>query len=155
MNDLLYFILNGGGWALKPILEKISVDKIGFYYFSFFRYIVSGLIAVPFVVHHYSKNGLPKSYKNKPTLFTRDVLIWGTIVSFIAIAAIMANYYLLEKYNASYVTPIAEGILLIFSTIFSVLILGEKVTKQMIIGILFILIGVFFIYCKQVNIKIM
>ena len=27
MNDLFIFALNGGGWALKPILEKISVDK--------------------------------------------------------------------------------------------------------------------------------
>tara|TARA_B100001540_G_C15518809_1_gene511514 strand:- start:60 stop:527 length:468 start_codon:yes stop_codon:yes gene_type:complete len=155
MNDLLYFILNGGGWALKPILEKMSVDKIGFFYFSFFRYLVSGIIAIPFILYYYNKNGLPKSYKNKPLLFTKDVFIWGAIVSVIAIAAIMANYYLLEKYNASYVTPIAEGILLIFSTLFSVLFLGEKVTRQMILGIFFIITGVFFIYCKQMNINIL
>ena len=155
MSDILYFILNGGGWALKPILEKMSVDKIGFFYFSFFRYLISGIIAIPFIFYQYQKHGLPKSYKNKPLLFTKDVLFWGAIVSVIAIIAIMANYYLLEKYDASYVTPIAEGILLIFSTIFSVMFLGEKVTRQMVLGIFLIITGVFFIYCKQMNINIL
>ena len=155
MSDILYFILNGGGWALKPILEKMSVDKIGFFYFSFFRYLVSGIIAIPFIYYQYQKYGLPKGYKNKPILFTQDVMFWGAIVSIIAIAAIMANYYLLEKYDASYVTPIAEGILLIFSTIFSVMFLGEKVTRQMVLGIFLIITGVFFIYCKQMNINIL
>ena len=155
MSDILYFILNGGGWALKPILEKMSVDKIGFFYFSFFRYLVSGIIAIPFIYYQYQKHGLPKGYKNKPILFTQDVMFWGAIVSIIAIAAIMANYYLLEKYDASYVTPIAEGILLIFSTIFSVMFLGEKVTRQMVLGIFLIITGVFFIYCKQMNINIL
>ena len=83
------------------------------------------------------------------------MLFWGAIVSVIAIIAIMANYYLLEKYDASYVTPIAEGILLIFSTIFSVMFLGEKVTRQMVLGIFLIITGVFFIYCKQMNINIL
>ena len=41
MSDILLFSLNGGGWALKPILEKISVDKIGHYYFTFIRYFIS------------------------------------------------------------------------------------------------------------------
>ena len=62
MSDILYFILNGGGWALKPILEKMSVDKIGFFYFSFFRYLVSGIIAIPFIYYQYQKHGLPKGH---------------------------------------------------------------------------------------------
>jgi len=151
MNDLLLFALNGGGWALKPILEKISVDKIGHYYFSFFRYFISGIIAIPFLIQHYYFNGFPKIYKNNSKLFVKDVVIWGTIVSIVAIAAIMANYYLLEKYDSSFVTPIAEATLLIFNAIFSVVLLGEKVTTDMIVGLVFILLGIFFIYKKHIN----
>ena len=102
MNDLLLFAINGGGWALKPILEKISVDKLGHYYFSFLRYFISGIIAIPFLIQHYYFNGFPKVYKNDAKLFFKDVVIWGTIVSVVAIAAIMANYYLLEKYYSTY-----------------------------------------------------
>jgi uncharacterized membrane protein len=151
MNDLFIFALNGGGWALKPILEKISVDKLGHYYFSFLRYVISGIIAIPFLIHHYYFNGFPKVYKNNSKLFFKDVVIWGTIVSVIAIAAIMANYYLLEKYDSSFVTPIAEGILLIFNALFSVWILGEKFTTDMGIGISFIIMGILFIYRKKLK----
>jgi uncharacterized membrane protein len=152
MNDLFIFALNGGGWALKPILEKISVDKLGHYYFSFLRYVISGIIAIPFLIHHYYFNGFPKVYKNDSKLFFKDVVIWGTIVSVIAIAAIMANYYLLEKYDSSFVTPIAEGILLIFNALFSVWILGEKFTTDMGIGLSFIIMGILFIYRQKLKI---
>ena len=151
MKEFLLFALNGGGWALKPILEKISVDKIGHYYFSFFRYFISGIIAIPFLIQHYYFNGFPKIYKNNGKLFFKDVVIWGTIVSVVAIAAIMANYYLLEKYDAAFVTPIAESVLLIFNAIFSVVLLGETITKDMVIGLVFILLGIFFIYKKHIN----
>jgi len=152
MYDLLLFALNGGGWALKPILEKISVDKIGHYYFTFFRYFISGVIAIPFILQHYYFNGFPKLYKNNGKLFFKDVVVWGTIVSIVAIAAIMANYYLLEKYGPAFVTPIAESVLLIFNAIFSVCLLGEKMTIDMLVGLGFILLGIFFIYRKHLNI---
>ena len=152
MNDLFIFALNGGGWALKPILEKISVDKLGHYYFSFLRYLISGIIAIPFLLHNYYYNGFPKVYKNDAKLFFKDVVIWGTVVSVVAIAAIMANYYLLEKYDSSFVTPIAESVLLIFNAIFGVLILGEKFTTDMGIGLGFIILGIVFIYRQKLKI---
>ena len=152
MSDILLFSLNGGGWALKPILEKISVDKLGHYYFSFLRYLISGIIAIPFLIHHYYYNGFPKVYKNDSKLFFKDVVIWGTIVSVVAIAAIMANYYLLEKYDSSFVTPIAESVLLIFNALFSVWILGEKFTTDMGIGLGFIILGIVFIYRQKLKI---
>ena len=149
LNDLLLFSINGGGWALKPIFEKISVDKMGYFYFTFIRYLVSGIIAIPFIMYQYNKHGIPKKYKNNEKAFLYDIIVWGSIVSFVAIAAIGANYYLLEKYNSNYVTPIAEGVLLIFNAIFSCIILGEKITMDMIIGLILIILGIFFFYRKQ------
>jgi uncharacterized membrane protein len=151
MSDLLLFTINGGGWALKPILEKISVDKIGPYYFSFLRYVISGIIAIPFLLYHYKHNGFPIIYQNDAGLFFKDVIIWGTLVSVIAIVAIMANYYLLEKYGSSIVTPIAEAVLLIFNSIFAVWILGEEFTTDIGIGLVCIILGIFFIYKKKLQ----
>ncbi len=146
MSDLVLFAIKGGGWAVMPILEKISVDKLGPYYFTFLRYLISGIIAIPFLIYHYKYNGFPKVYKNDANLFLKDVVIWGTIVSVIAIAAIMANYYLLEKYGPSMVTPIAEAVLLIFNAIFAVWILGEEFTTDIAIGLGCIILGILFIY---------
>ena len=64
LNDIMLFAINGGGWALKPILEKISVDKMGYFYFTFIRYFVSGIIALPFMFYQYQVNGIPKKYNN-------------------------------------------------------------------------------------------
>ena len=72
-------------------------------------------------------------------------------MSVIAIAAIMANYYLLEKYDSAFVTPIAESVLLIFNAIFSVWILGEKFTTDMVIGVGFIIAGIIFIYREKLK----
>ena len=154
LNDILLFSINGGGWALKPILEKISVDKMGYFYFTFIRYFVSGIIALPFMFYQYYTNGVPKKYNNNTQAFVQDIVVWGSIVSAIAIAAIMANYYLLEKYNSSFVTPIAEGVLLIFNAIFSVLILGEKITKNTVLGLGAIILGIFLIYCDYFKITL-
>ena len=151
MKDLLLFAINGGGWALKPILEKGAVDKLGHYYFTFLRYLISGIISIPFLIQHYYFNGFPKKYKKDSKLFLKDVVIWGGIVSVIAMIAIMANYYLLEKYDASFVTPIAESALLIFNAIFSVVLLGEKITMDMMTGIGLIIAGIMFIYRKQMK----
>ena len=60
LNDIILFAINGGGWALKPILEKISVDKMGYFYFTFIRYFVSGIIALPIYVLSISRQWYSK-----------------------------------------------------------------------------------------------
>ena len=69
MKDFLLFAINGGGWALKPILEKGAVDKLGHYYFTFLRYLISGIIAIPFLIQHYYFNGFPKNIKKIANYF--------------------------------------------------------------------------------------
>ena len=132
--------------AINSTCFREYTKQIAGKYFLFLRYFISGIIAIPFLIHHYYFNGFPKVYKNDAKLFFKDVVIWGTIVSVVAIAAIMANYYLLEKYDSSFVTPIAEAILLIFNALFSVWILGEKFTTDMGIGLGCIILGILFIY---------
>ena len=101
--------------------------------------------------HHFYVSNYTKSFEKSAKLFFKDVVIWGTIVSVVAIAAIMANYYLLEKYDSAFVTPIAESVLLIFNAIFSVWILGEEFTSDMGIGLGCIVLGIFFIYREKLK----
>ena len=53
MLDILLFLINGGAWALKPILEKLSVDSIGYFDFVFIRYFFCGVIALFVLVFNY------------------------------------------------------------------------------------------------------
>ena len=76
----------------------------------------------------------------------------GLAVCVVAMTAALVNYKLLERYNASFVTPIVEAVILIMNAGLSVWLLGETVTIDMIIGIFFIIVGIVFIYREKMKI---
>ena len=76
----------------------------------------------------------------------------GFAVCVVAMLAALANYKLLETYDASFVTPIVEAIILLMNAGLSVWLLGEKVTSDMLIGIFFIIVGIVFIYREKMKI---
>ena len=148
MLDILLFLINGGGWAIKPILEKISVDSIGYFDFVFIRYLFCGLIALFVLLLSYYQGRRLKLLKNSKLTLPQTIGA-GMLVCVVAMTAALANYYLLQKYDSSFVTPIVEAVILILNAILSVVLLGETVTTDMIIGIFFILTGITFIYREK------
>ena len=143
--DILAVAVNSVGWGVKPILEKISVDKVGHTNFGYIRYIITGLIALPLLVVNIYKNGMGKAYKSNPNYF-QDCIKWGFIVSVVGLVSIMANYYLLSKYDVSYIAPLVEGALLVMNALFGIIILKEKITWQIIVGIITITLGTCILY---------
>ena len=145
MLDSLAILINSVGWGIKPVLEKISVKKIGHTNFSYIRYIITGIIALPLLIYNIQANGIGKKFEKNPN-YIKDSLIWGTIVALVSLAAIKANYYLLSKYDVSYIAPIVEGALLVMNAIFGIIFLKEKITTQAILGIGTIIAGTFILY---------
>ena len=145
MLDTLAILVNSVGWGIKPVLEKISVNKIGHTNFSYIRYIITGIIALPLLIYNIQANGGGKKFKSNPN-YTQDVMIWGTIVAVVSLAAIKANYYLLSRYDVSYIAPIVEGALLVMNAVFGIIFLKEKITTQAIMGIATIIAGTFILY---------
>ena len=143
MLDSLAILINSVGWGIKPVLEKISVKKIGHSNFSYIRYIITGIIALPLLIYN-----IKTSKKNKfnDPVYLQDAIKWGLIVSLVALAAIKANYYLLSRYDVSYIAPIFEGALLVMNAIFGIIFLKEKITTQAILGIGTIIAGTFILY---------
>ena len=150
MIDIILFLINGGAWAIKPVLEKLSVDSIGYYDFVFIRYFFCGLIAL-FVLGLNYFNGKKLELLNSSKLTIPQTIGTGMLVCIVAMIAALANYNLLQKYDSSFVTPIVEAIILIMNAVLSVIILGERVTTDMIIGIFFILTGIVFIYREKIK----
>ena len=60
---------------------------------------------------------------------------------------IWQTFKLFDKHNS-------EGVLLIFNAIFSVIILGEKITKNTVLGLGAIILGIFLIYCDYFKITL-
>lgn len=145
MLDTLAILVNSVGWGIKPVLEKISVDKIGHNNFSYIRYVITGAIALPLLIYNIQTNGIGKKFEKNPN-YLKDSLIWGTIVALVSLAAIKANYYLLSKYDVSYIAPLVEGALLVMNAVFGIIFLKEKITMQAIMGIGIIIAGTFVLY---------
>lgn len=143
MLDSLAILINSVGWGIKPVLEKISVKKIGHSNFSYIRYIITGIIALPLLIYNIQTSN--KNKFNDPA-YLQDAIKWGLIVSLVALAAIKANYYLLSRYDVSYIAPIVEGALLVMNAIFGIIFLKEKITTQAIMGIATIIAGTFILY---------
>lgn len=57
--------------------------------------------------------------------------------------------YILQLFNLTYISPIAYGITYIFITIFSYIILKESVTREQIVGVIFIVVGIFIANFKK------
>ena len=64
----------------------------------------------------------------------------------VALVSIISNYYLLSKYDVSYIAPIVEGALLVMNALFGIIFLKEKITTQAIAGIGTIIVGTFILY---------
>jgi len=141
--DSLAILINSVGWGIKPVLEKISVKKIGHSNFSYIRYIITGIIALPLLIYNIKTSN--KNKFNDPA-YLQDAIKWGLIVSLVALAAIKANYYLLSRYDVSYIAPIVEGALLVMNAIFGIIFLKEKITTQAVLGIGTIIAGTFILY---------
>ena len=145
--DILAILTNAVGWGIKPVLEKISVEKIGYSNFSYIRYIITGIIALPLLIYNIYFNKLADDRPKNPNYF-QDSIKWGSIVAVVSLISILANYYLLSKYAVSYIAPIVEGGLLVLNAVFGVIFLKEKLTLQAMIGIATIIAGVFILYSE-------
>jgi len=145
--DILMILVNGIGWGIKPITEKTAVTKIGHSNFTFIRYIVTAIIAIPFLCYNLKQEGTSSLFKKNPN-FAFDAAKHGFIVSVVALGSIAANYYLLSKYDVAFVAPIVEGLLLACNVIFSAIFLGEKITYNTILGVAMIIAGVGVCYMK-------
>ena len=141
MSDLLLFFLNGGGWTLNHIFEKYSIDKFGSFQFLLIKFMIGGIIVTPLFIYY--NNKFTKLYKEN---FLREAIVLGTIATLITLASISALFNLLDKYGPAFVIPISQSISLLLTTFLSVLILGEKVTIDMLTGVFFIIVGICFIY---------
>ena len=115
--------------------------------FTFIRYIVTAIIAVPFLCYNLKQEGIGSLFKKNPN-FGFDAAKHGLIVSIVALGSIAANYYLLSKYDVAFIAPIVEGLLLACNVIFSAIFLGETITWNTVLGVAMIIAGVGVCYMK-------
>ena len=147
MLPLLQTFINSFSMGIRPVFEKFAISEINRIQFSYIRYIFSGIISIIFLIIY--QNFFYKEKKESLFNFNyfKKYSFWGIVISFIAITEILANYYLIQKYEVYKVTAIVASLSIIFNTLLSVLLLKEKLNIIRGIGILIIIIGIILVNC--------
>ena len=118
LTDILAGSLNILGWGIKPLFEKQGIKHSSVVTFANLRYIFTAIICLVMLI----------SFKG-PGIFNdlnSETIIYSGIVSVLGIGAILANYYLLSKYDANYVIRIREPSVIIITLLLWLLFFRRK-----------------------------
>ena len=140
---MILTMLNILGWAYNPFLIKTLLKKIsplGFTVLRAYLTLPVALIGTIFV---------RKELFNKSEQF----YILGLIVIVIAFIASYINAYLLKRYNANIVSAIINPLVIFISAIIGNIFYNEPFSRQMWIGLIFILIGLIIFILGRKNIE--
>jgi drug/metabolite transporter (DMT)-like permease len=113
---------------------KICLEKIDVFNLLITRYIFSGIFALIIVVLNYKKT--IKNISNHKNIYL--ILLGLSITTFIASAS---YYYLLNKYNANFISIILSPISILLTAVIGRLFFNEPLTNQMWLGAFIIIIG--------------
>ena len=145
MNIFLTIILaslNILGWAFNPFLIKTLLKQISPLAFTILRALLSLPIALIGSIF------IKKEIFNK----SKQFYILGIIIIVIANFSQYINACLLEKYNANILAAIINPLVIFFSALIGNIFYNEPFTRQMWIGLIFILIGLIIFILGRKNI---
>jgi len=136
MLDIILFILNTFLWGIKPFLYKSFFNKIGFLNSIILRYIFSAVIALLLLI--YSNNDLIEKISQDS-----NYIISGFLLAGLSVISSLIYYFLLNKYNANFVSIIISPISILLTALMGHFLFKEELTLHMWVGMLLIIIGLF------------
>jgi len=134
MQDILLFILNIFILNITPFISKIYLDKIDFLNMTITRKIFGGILAIIIALINYKKTIKVISGDR----FVYYMILLLSIGSFISSSI---YYYLLDKYNANFLSIIISPISIVLTALIGTIFFNEPLTNQMWVGALIIIIG--------------
>jgi uncharacterized membrane protein len=136
MLDIILFALNILIWNITPFITKMYLTKINFLNMTIARKIFGGLLAALIALIN---------YKQTIKLISHDKAIYYNIIM-LSVSSFIASsiyYYLLNKYNANYLSIILSPIGILFTALIGTVFFDEPLTLQMWIGAFIIIVGLF------------
>jgi transporter family protein len=136
MTGILFALIAASGWGSSAVFTKIALEKIdtrlGTIVSLFFSTIVMFTISLATQIDHFSKLKMP------------DMIWFFAAGVFTFSLGRLLNYTGISFVGVSKSTPLV-GTSTLFATIFAILLLGEKPSPLIGIGVLLVTIGIIFI----------
>jgi uncharacterized membrane protein len=129
-------LLTATGFGTADFVAKLSTTRVGFLRTALFMQLIGGILLLPFALTDYSR------------LFLQPwITLDGVLLGLVNAAATIALYKGFEIGRLSVVSPIASCAPLV-SVLLAVSFLGETLTKERVIGIGFVIVGIILV-CIQ------
>ena len=138
--DVIATVSNIGLWGMKPLLEKQCIEVSSPTNISLIRYLFGGIISIAMIL-----------FLNKKEVFKQDswIYIQMIFVAMIGFIALYFNYYLLEHYDAGYVSAAIQPLTIMFTVFVGIIFYGEEFDYNKIIGSSIICLGLFVLLMKK------
>ena len=108
-------------------------------------YVLASAIGMVFI----KKGGAGTSFilgKDKVQIQVSWIILCGIVFY---LASFLLWMFILQLFNLTYISPVAYGITYIFIMIFSYLFLNETIRREQLIGVVFIVLGIFIASYKK------
>ena len=126
-------------WAVIYILyKKISNCNIDLLSFGLSKFFIMGIIA-GLLYLFYQKND--EIFQN----IEQNTFYYLILLSILEVICVFLFIYAIKDKDVSWVVPVTEGLIILFSFLLSIYFFSEKITVNKNLGILFLLIGIYFI----------
>ena len=126
-------------WAIVYILyKKISKCNIDMLSFGLSKFFIMGIIAALFYLFYQNND---KIFKN----IDDNTFLYLILLSILEVICVFLFIYAIKDKDVSWIVPVTEGLIILFSVLLSIYFFSEKMTINKSLGILFLLIGIYLI----------
>ena len=126
-------------WAVIYILyKKISNCNIDLLSFGLSKFFIMGIIA-GLLYLFYKKNN--EIFQN----IEQNTFFYLILLSILEVICVFLFIYAIKDKDVVWIVPITEALIILFSFLLSIYFFSEKITVNKNLGILFLLIGIYFI----------
>ena len=144
---LLKLLISSGIYSLTPLLEKTIMKTLQKDVYISIKYALR--FAVVVVMSIVSSNGLSKLFssdKFSNAKHFNQIKITAPYLIMAAIVAFSSQYLYLDvlsSMDVSYVEPIGNVLINLFTVLIGVMLLGESLTQKKILGLAFGMVSIF------------
>lgn len=133
----IYIFLSAFIFSTMEIVSKLIANKINPYELTFIRFLIGGLILLPFAI---------KEIKNRKIKLNTESFLYFTLTGFLCVSISMIFFQLAIVYTKASTVAVIFSTNPVFTLPFAYLILKEKFNMKTVVSMILCIIGVAIIF---------
>lgn len=133
-------------WTINPFMKKNASQKLSSGEYLIFNHALCTLIVILYFIYLLKHNQCDINCLNK---LTKEDIIYSILAALSTIGASLVLINLIQNNSVSHIIPQIQPLVILSTLATGYLFFGETIETQKVLGIMFILGGLFLINNKQ------